>query len=541
MAKIDEVLDEAKAAGVSEDVAKNFFYAAVQKDPSFANLDARQIVQGAKATAETMSGSKAPLQQLQQVSINAPRAKLPTTVNPYAGTTQEERNPETPNAASISQFDPEALKAAQAQFNQRYADTQGMRTAMNTLAGLGLGSSGGKTTEYNNQLNDLQLKNMWDQTLGAQGRLQSQATAGEAALTSAQAREVGAGEFMAAQRKKQNELDLQSYDVATRKKLNDPNSNQSKIAKEMFSQQITVGGKAPTAAQLEMLKNATAEEIMGYMDPKVMDAFKARAGLAKSAAETAAAYGQAYQSTGEGGRIRAATPGVAATSDITRAAAASTIGDDGKLIPMPGSNRSIQAGPLAITPSQLTTGQQAAGADAASTDLKQSTIASNTRMDTLSTDLIKVASLGDPSPTGLTAKWQARFTPGQKEQARARLDQLVSSKMQYEAAAGLNTIKDKDAEVDRMSQLSRGAFQSEMARLNEQLTRQQEMLKERNAYQQANGTSAGFNPSVVDRKTYLINPKTGQAIFDSMTPQQVKEANAKGFVTPEDINKIGMK
>ena len=58
MAKIDEVLDEAKAAGVSEDVAKNFFYAAVQKDPSFANLDARQIVQGAKATALRCVGNR---------------------------------------------------------------------------------------------------------------------------------------------------------------------------------------------------------------------------------------------------------------------------------------------------------------------------------------------------------------------------------------------------------------------------------------------------------------------------------------------------
>ena len=518
------------------------YYTANASNPEAANIDPAKIVQGIGMASNVAQTGKFQLpQQLSNVEVTGQRPRLPTSVNPYAGTTQETRNPETPNAASISQFDPAALQAAQAAFDKERAAGSGYRDAANILAGFGLGTSGGATTKYNEDLQKRFYDQAYDRTLGAQKRLQDQATAGEAAVTSAQAREVAAGQYMGTQRQKQLELDLKGMDVATRKKLNDPNSNPTKIAKEMFVQQLAVSGKVPTKEQVEMLKNATAEEIMGFMDPKVMDAFKARAGLQKSAAETAQAYGQAYQATGEGGRIRAATPGVAATSDITRAAAASTIGEDGKLKPIQGSNTSIQAGPLAITPSPLTTGQQTAGAEASATDQKQATISTNARLPELSSDLLKVATMGDSSPTGLASPWMSRLTPGQMEQAKARLNQVVAAKMQMEQAAGLNTIKDKEAEVFRMSTLSRGAFQSEMARMNEQTARQQELLKSRDAYLKDNGTLSGFNPDVVNRKTYLVNPKTGQAILDNLTPEQIKQAQAGGYKTTDEINQQTMR
>ncbi len=529
---IEELTKQAEAQGVPVNLV-NEYYRGNANNPDVQGIPPAKIVQGIAMAAGAATTGKI---ELPQVTVTGARPRLTTTVNPYAGTTQETGNPDAPNAAAISQFDPKALQAAQAAFNKQYADTQGNRTLGNILAGLGSGHSGGRTMDFNEKIKEEQLKHMYDTTLGAQGRLQAQATAGESALTSAQAREEAAGKFTGTQREMQQKLDLTQFSVDAQKRINDPNSNESRLAKQMYIDQIRVGGRAPTADEVKALSNATAAEIMGFMDPKVMAAFKERSNIGLQGAQGEQARGIAARDRAEGRRIDAATPGVAATSAITEAAAGSVIGPDGKLQPLPGSNISLQAGPASITPSPLTTGQQASGAEASARDQKQATVATNTKMPELSSDLLKVATIGDSSPTGLASPWMSRLTPGQMEQARARLEQIVSAKMQYDEAAGMNTIKDRDAEVMRMSILSRGAFQSEMARLNEQLTRQGEMLKSRNEYQQKNGTSAGFDPSSVVGKTYMVNPKTGQALFDNLTPEQMKSARAAGYMTTDDIN-----
>ena len=129
------------------------YYTANASNPEAANIDPAKIVQGIGMASNVAQTGKFQLpQQLSNVEVTGQRPRLPTSVNPYAGTTQETRNPETPNAASISQFDPAALQAAQAAFDKERAAGSGYRDAANILAGFGLGTSGGATTKYNEDL-----------------------------------------------------------------------------------------------------------------------------------------------------------------------------------------------------------------------------------------------------------------------------------------------------------------------------------------------------------------------------------------------------
>ena len=288
----EELSRAAEEQGVPINVV-NEWYRNTANNPQVKGKSPDQIVQAIGMAMQTAQTGKIelPQPQLQKVEVTGQRAKLPTTVNPYAGTTQEQANPDSPNAASISQYDPAAMRAAQAEYNKKITRPGGS-------AGLLAAGFGGMDVARQNDLNVAAANKLrYDQTVGAQQRLQEQATAGEAALTSAQNREVTAGEFTAAQRKKQNELDMQKYDVQTRQRMNDANSPETLMAAMMLADQARASG-TPLPKELEQMiadKKVTAEQLVRFMDPKVLDAYKAKVGIKETEAKAAQAAALADQ------------------------------------------------------------------------------------------------------------------------------------------------------------------------------------------------------------------------------------------------------
>jgi hypothetical protein len=278
---LDELRQEAEKQGVPQEAVSAWY----QGDgPSkLTGQSAAQVVQGIGMATNAATTGKIQL-PTQTVSVTGQRPRLPTTVNPYAGTAQEARNPDNPNAAAISQFDPEALKAAQEAYNRMFKEQSLGRGITQAIAGFGAGSAGTAADRLGWEARN---KELYDQSVGAQKRLQEQATAGEAALTSAQAREEAAGKFMGTQREMQNKLDMQKFDVKTREAMNDPSSPQTLMAAMMLADQARAAG-TPLPADLQKMiadKKVTAEQLIGFMDPKVLEAYKTKVGINKVAQE----------------------------------------------------------------------------------------------------------------------------------------------------------------------------------------------------------------------------------------------------------------
>ena len=324
MADLAKLVELGSAEGIPP-AAINDWYNQYGRDPAVQDKSEEQIIQAMALTKGIATTGK--LQIPQRVEVTGSQ-KLPTQVNPYAGTTQEAANLETPNAASISQFDPAAMRAAQEAFNQKYAATQGQRTLANTLAGLGAGSTGGQSVLQNNILRQEAEKLLYDQTIGAQERLQKQATEGQAALTSAQAREVAAGEFTAAQRRKQNELDMQKLDVATRQRMNQPNSIETLAAKQLLLAQIAQNPSITPQALTELKTiignpNVTAEQlapVMAQYAPAAHKAYMDKLTGGKITAEEEQARGLAAQAQAAAGKTEAETKVLQSGQPIREAA-----------------------------------------------------------------------------------------------------------------------------------------------------------------------------------------------------------------------------
>jgi hypothetical protein len=85
-------------------------------------------------------------QPKQSVTVTGQRPPIPTTVNPYAGTRQEATASDgNPAAGMISQFDPEARRAAERMLQERWAEGQRGRDIQNVLAGAVAGFTGGQS------------------------------------------------------------------------------------------------------------------------------------------------------------------------------------------------------------------------------------------------------------------------------------------------------------------------------------------------------------------------------------------------------------
>jgi len=476
--------------------------------------------------------SDAGKESAQTITVTEKRPPIPKYVNPYAGTNMERAVQGTeaegnPAAVALNQFDPELLKAARADFDKQWDAGSGHRAAANVFAGLGSGWSGGNTVARNREMQQTEYERLKDKTLGQQKLLQEQATAGVDAAGRVSDRMRSEGTFEGTQRKMQLELDQLGLSVEQVNRMNDPNSIETLSIKEMIPQLLSQPGISPAVATnlraIAARPGVTGQELVPLikeLSPAALEQWVKVVGGRKTQADTALAGAQT-------GKTGAETQQIQLGNKITN-----VVTEGGTKVPE-GMNVALSAGPLQMSPSLLVTGGQQAGAEASARDKQQGTVAVNTGLNTITTDLLRASDLaensGRPSMTGLGASWIAKMTSSEKEKAYAKLDQLVSSRMQYEAAAGQKTINDKDAELERLMRLSAGSFQNEMARYSEQLARQQDMINERDKHLARTGTLAGFDPYRLNAKKYLINPKTGQAVLDILSDEQLANLKKQGF------------
>lgn len=214
----------------------------------------------------------------------------------------------------MKQFNPAQTQAAYAQQQQMYQASLPSRAIGGILAG-GSGS-GDVMTSNKNQWDAIDKQNML-QSIEKQKALQTQATEGLAAGTSLQNQNKTAGEYTASQGKSAQELAQAAQKTASgaltlknQQDLNNPASPQTMLAKAILSDQIT---KDPSLASNPQLKtmlarnDITAQQLMGFMTPDVLNAYKTKVGIVQTQAET--------------GKTNAEIPGVAAESQIKQGVA----------------------------------------------------------------------------------------------------------------------------------------------------------------------------------------------------------------------------
>jgi len=209
-------------------------------------------------------------------SANASRAKVQT---PYSGTAMEARNPQNPQAEHMNQFDPAARDAALADYNQRRAASLGQRDMSRGFAAQA-GAEG--INVHNSAWGDVDKYNML-QSLEHQKAKQEQATAGISAGTGL------AGQFKSAEELKQAQQKTEAgiYDIATMRRMNDPESTETLLAKAMLKDQIAGAGGGATAEMQAALSKpgVTAQQIKAFFKPDVLDSYEKKLNINKKAAD----------------------------------------------------------------------------------------------------------------------------------------------------------------------------------------------------------------------------------------------------------------
>jgi hypothetical protein len=197
------------------------------------------------------------------------------------------------SADSMKQFDPAQMRAALAAQQAAYQQNQPSRA----IGGILAGSSGSADVMNKNKADweGIDAQNML-QSLGAQEKLQGQATAGINAAKGVQDMAQTAGKYAGTQLEAQQKLQGNQLSLEQQKRVNSPSSVETMIAKRMMASQLQSDpalAKDPQLKEMLARPDITAQMIMGFMDPKVLDAYKKQVGIAKEGAEAAMGQGAA--------------------------------------------------------------------------------------------------------------------------------------------------------------------------------------------------------------------------------------------------------
>jgi len=191
----------------------------------------------------------------------------------------------------MKQFSPEQRRAALAKQQAAYQQNQPSRAIGSILAG----SSGSEAVMNKNKADweGIDAQNML-QSLGAQEKLQSQATAGISAAKNVQDMAKVAGEYSGNQIEKQQKLQTSQLTLDQQKRLNSAGSTETILAKRMLLSQLQSDPRLAADPELKAVlarPDVTAQMIMGFMDKNVLDAYKKQVGIVTD--ETKAAGDQA--------------------------------------------------------------------------------------------------------------------------------------------------------------------------------------------------------------------------------------------------------
>jgi hypothetical protein len=478
-------------------------------------------------------------------------------------------------ADSMRQFSPEQLKAAYAQQQAAYQQNQPSRAIGGILAG---GSGSADVMNKNKADWDAIDKQNMLQSIDQQVALQDQATKGLAGAKSVQDMAQTAGKYSGTQLEQQQKIQGTQFTLDQQKRMNDPNSNETALAKSLILSQV---GSMDNVSKAQMQKivsqpGVTAQQLLPAMAqwaPAAQKAFMEKVNAGKTVADTAKAYADASKTGAEipgvvaEGRIGTATANTIAPSvqqerdreslailkseydklpdghpdkasvfrEITRLVDSSK----GTLQIPQGMNMSVSGGKASLTPSPLVTGAQTAGATEDATGRNQSAVSTKYGLEGLTGSLAKQSAdavkAGKASATGSIANWVANLTPGESERVRTDINKLVDAKIAYGTAAGSNPIKDRDAEVARIMKLSPSAFQNEVLNSNQEVARNEARQKAYTDYIQKNGSPTGFDDSKIKGATYMYNPSTGANAL--VNPAKVDQYRKQGFVQLNELNR----
>ena len=486
------------------------------------------------------------------------------------------------SADSMKQFSPNQMNAALAKQQALYQQSQPSRAIGGILAG---GSGSADVMNKNKSDWDAIDKQNMLQTVDGQKLLQEQATAGLAGAKGVQDMAQTAGKYAGTQLEQQQKLQGTQFTLDQQKRMNDPNSNETALAKSLILSQI---GSMDNASKAQLQKivsqpGVTAQQLLPAMAqwaPGAQKAFMDKVGASKTVAETGLVGAQTGKTITETGKVAAEIPGVAAESRVSTATAntvaptvqqdrdrdalkimkseydklpdghpdkpavfremARMINNSGGTLQVPsGMNMSVSGGKASLTPSPMITGAQTAGAAEDAKGREQSAVSNKYGIEGLTGSLAKQSSdavkSGKASATGSIANWMANLTPGDSERVRTDIVKLVDGKIAYGTAAGSNPIKDRDAEVARIMKLSPNAFQNEVLNHNQEVARNEARQKAYTDHIQKNGSPTGFNDDKIKGAAYMYNPSTGANAL--VNPAKVEQYKKQGFRQLSELNR----
>jgi hypothetical protein len=191
-------------------------------------------------------------------------------------------------ADSMQQFSPEQLRAAYAKQQALYQQSQPSRAIGSIIAG---GSGSGDVMNKNKaDWEGIDKQNML-QSIDQQAALQTQATAGINAAKGVQDMSKVAGEYAGTQLGKQQALQGTQFTLDQTKRMNDPTSNETALAKSLILSQV---GSMDNVSKAEMQKivtkpGVTAQQLLPAMAqwaPAAQKAFMEKINAGKTVAET---------------------------------------------------------------------------------------------------------------------------------------------------------------------------------------------------------------------------------------------------------------
>lgn len=290
----------------------------VENDPSLASADPRAtaiklanafgFVKNDPQAAQAAVAPKAPTQQTvspMDASTNIPVPQY----DPYKGTG-------TSAASLISQYNPEVVggryDAAKADYDRRFKEQNDVfqgnlpsRKAASYF--LAQGSLGGQAVR--DLQKDVDAQNLL-QTIGQADKMYGISKDQQDALFKTASEGLAAGKSAVQIQRDANSLFKEFTESASaglnlqnQQDLNKPNSPQTLLARQLLTDQFKAAG-IPLPAGLE---NANAVQLMPFMDPKVLSAFKEKTGIKSTQATTAKIIEETKKIAPEIGKITADT------------------------------------------------------------------------------------------------------------------------------------------------------------------------------------------------------------------------------------------
>ena len=313
------------------------------------------------------------------------RVALNTQVkDPYSDTTQAAKNPNNPGASGLSQFDPDQSNAANDEYRRRLRAMQPGRDVSDWATSM----AGGTSPEVHRAFYQDQEALAKDLSVGQQARLQAQATAGNELAGKMQEQSMDKGKYeteqsnaQIEQANKRSDLVTKELTTAQQQRLDDPNSIETAMAKEIAKAHLgtAVPEKAAALTNIINQPGVTARQLIlatGTLAPEAQKALMTAAGIKKTDAET---------------------PGVAAESAIKQGVANKVVGT---------------STPEGMTPA--TTQPQTPGPVVPS---GQTISISDTPMSDPAYKQLQEVAKTDPGAANFLAAYDAKFNPAKAQNA----------------------------------------------------------------------------------------------------------------------------